>query len=144
MTASRTRITVLHHDDCPHWRSVLDVIGHAVIELGLDATITHEVADASSPTILVDGVDLFPAGAQSVATSCRLYVTPVGLRGVPADGQVRAALAECGAGMASESDVKGRPGAAPDDVTLSLHCVHIGPAPPIRVGGHRVYWPRAR
>jgi hypothetical protein len=46
-----------------------------------------------SPTLLVDGRDLFDDPTTTVGLSCRLYATPDGLAGTPALDQVIDALA---------------------------------------------------
>lgn len=46
-----------------------------------------------SPTIRVDGKDLFPVPErESYALGCRTYLTPEGLRGSPTAGMLGAAL----------------------------------------------------
>ncbi len=46
-----------------------------------------------SPTIRVDGRDLFPTGEQvEGALGCRIYATPEGLAGAPTVGMIRQAL----------------------------------------------------
>ena len=52
----------------------------------------QERAFVGSPTILIDGVDLFGVPGQSPAVACRVHVTPAGLSGVPPLGEVVAAL----------------------------------------------------
>ena len=53
-----------------------------------------ELGAPGSPTILVNGRDLFPAGEASPAeaSSCRLYATPEGLKSYPTAAMVRDAL----------------------------------------------------
>ncbi len=48
-----------------------------------------------SPTIALNGVDLFPGGPAE-ELSCRVYSTPDGLAGVPAVDQIKSALTERG------------------------------------------------
>lgn len=58
-------------------------------ELGL--TLTHRVVDTpklaedlsfrGSPTVLLDGVDLFAEGHEPVGLACRLYASPDGPAG---------------------------------------------------------------
>lgn len=45
-----------------------------------------------SPTILIDGQDVFAEGDEPVGLSCRLYQTPDGPAGSPTVEQLRAAL----------------------------------------------------
>lgn len=50
-----------------------------------------------SPTILVNGRDLFPVGESPTSSCCRPYATPEGPKGHPTAGMVRDALGEAGA-----------------------------------------------
>lgn len=97
-------IEVLHIGDCPNWveagnrlREALDAAGLDDIEINYRLLTTVEDAErlpfAGSPTILVDGEDLFPRGGQSSALGCRIYPTPVGLAGLPTTTQIMEAFA---------------------------------------------------
>ncbi|MEK6223200.1 MAG: thioredoxin family protein, partial [Chloroflexota bacterium] len=46
-----------------------------------------------SPTIRVNGADLFPIEQANYALGCRVYQTPTGFRGVPTEEMVKAQLA---------------------------------------------------
>ena len=98
------RVEILHIDDCANWEEAgrrvtiaLAATGHA------DASVTFRTlrtpadaarfAFAGSPTITVDGVDLFPSAERISDLACRLYVTPAGLAGVPTVEQLEDALA---------------------------------------------------
>jgi hypothetical protein len=48
---------------------------------------------AGSPTILLDGQDLFPAAERTSALACRLYSTPTGPAGLPSTDQIIDAIA---------------------------------------------------
>lgn len=48
-----------------------------------NAEDTSRVPFAGSPTIVVDGADLFPAAARITDLACRVYPTPEGLAGLP-------------------------------------------------------------
>ena len=79
---------------------VLGIFGRLIAQEGLVAeisSITFGSEDRSnspgSPKILVNGEDLFPAERHSTrATSCRVYVTPEGLKNHPTATMVREAL----------------------------------------------------
>jgi hypothetical protein len=99
------RVEVLYFDGCPIYlaaektlREILDRKGmEAVVELV--AVNTDEEAQTlrfpGSPTIRVDGEDLFPLPDQAdYALGCRVYVTPEGLKGSPTAEMMRASLAE--------------------------------------------------
>lgn len=92
-------IEVLHIVDCPSWvavgerlREALDATGlgattikYRLLETGEDAA---RVPFAGSPTILLNGEDMFPGGARTSDLACRVYATPAGLAGLPATEQL--------------------------------------------------------
>ena len=96
-------IEILHIDDCPNWeeastrlRAALDQSGestvaieHRLLRTSHDAS---HVPFAGSPTILVDGQDLFPSSGRTSDLACRVYLTPTGLAGLPTVEQMVAAL----------------------------------------------------
>ena len=97
-------IEVLHIDDGPSWVEAGDRLREALEATGFDdAEISYRVlgtaedaarvAFAGSPTILLDGEDLFPGGGGTSAVACRVYPTPAGLAGMPTTGQIINALA---------------------------------------------------
>ncbi|MFF2318281.1 thioredoxin family protein [Arthrobacter sp. NPDC058097] len=51
---------------------------------------------AGSPTITVDGADIFPTGAPASELACRVYQTPHGLAGTPTIDQPTEALKKHG------------------------------------------------
>ena len=79
-----------------------DVVGSAgrdavvdvpILEGGIDSAETAaQLLFAGSPTILVDGVDLFPTGGRTSDLACRIYLTPNSLAGAPTQQQIEAAL----------------------------------------------------
>lgn len=96
------KVELLHIVDCPntavaeeHARAALDALGLADVPVEL-VTIRTEAEAAStqfggSPTILLDGVDLFPtAPVRSLA--CRVYATESGYAGAPTQEQIEATL----------------------------------------------------
>lgn len=98
-------ITLLYFDDCPNWR-VADERLAAIAAERADLTVTHHLVDTleeaervgfhGSPSILVDGVDVFAGPDAGVGLSCRVYRTPDGLAGAPTVEQLRAVLADVG------------------------------------------------
>ena len=96
------KVELLHIVDCPNTdiaeanaRAALDALGLGAVPVELVTIWTEaEVADApfgGSPTILLDGVDLFPtAPVRSLA--CRVYATERGYAGAPTPEQIEAAL----------------------------------------------------
>ena len=100
------RVELLYFDGCPSWRTALEHLHAALAELGLEGDVrltrveTGEQAVeqrfVGSPTIRLDGEDLFPAGSEDYALGCRLYATPEGLRGWPTPEMLRDALSQRG------------------------------------------------
>lgn len=97
-------IEVLHIEECPNRVEAGGMIRRALDSLGLDGVEVRyvllktgeeaaAVPFAGSPTILVDGADLFP-GRRTDDLACRVYRTPRGLAGLPTQDQVDRALAD--------------------------------------------------
>ncbi|MGB3829654.1 MAG: thioredoxin family protein [Ornithinimicrobium sp.] len=95
-------ITLLYFKDCPNWelaerRLVASITGRP------DLTVTHQLVETpaeaerlgflGSPSIHVDGVDVFAEPGSTVGLSCRRYSTPDGYQGAPSLEQLRAVLA---------------------------------------------------
>lgn len=87
------KVEILYVDECPNWReagervqAALASTGRAGVEVDYRMLRTREETAAApfagSPTILVDGVDAFPAQRVS-DLACRVYRTENGLSGVP-------------------------------------------------------------
>jgi hypothetical protein len=99
------RVEVLYFDGCPTYRvaekTLREVLAQedAEAEVELVAVNTDEEARRlrfpGSPTIRVDGEDLFPVPDQvGHALGCRMYAPPEGLKGLPTAEMVRASLAK--------------------------------------------------
>jgi hypothetical protein len=77
-------------------RDALDGLGRAGVDIRLRRVRTDAEAEAlgftGSPTILIDGVDLFQQRCAVVGLSCRLYRSAEGTTGAPSIEQLRAAL----------------------------------------------------
>ncbi|MDP8972474.1 MAG: hypothetical protein M3N45_04690 [Actinomycetota bacterium] len=94
------RIELLHFEGCPGSTEVLGILENVVVQEGFPAEILPVVPDPDhwsdfpgSPTILVNGEDLFPVERHSIrATSCRIYATPEGPKNHPTATMVREAL----------------------------------------------------
>lgn len=100
-------VRVVYVDGCPNWRTAHERLGRAlellgagdtpVLLRGLTSGAAAESADlAGSPTILVDGHDLFPGTAASDGLACRIYRTPDGPAGAPTVAELVRALSERG------------------------------------------------
>jgi hypothetical protein len=97
------KIELLYFDGCPTYRLAQEALKQALSEQGIDARIqllavnTNEEAQRmqfpGSPTIRVNGRDLFPAlEPQDGGLGCRMYPTLEGLQGTPTKGMLREAL----------------------------------------------------
>jgi hypothetical protein len=100
-------VALLYFDDCPNWK-VADQRLAAIAAERPDVVVTrHRVETVEqaerlgfhgSPSILVDGIDVFADPGAGVGLSCRVYRTPQGLAGAPTMEQLRNALGGADAG----------------------------------------------
>ena len=105
------KIDLLYFDDCPSWQTGLENLQEALSKLNAEAAINLiqvETPQAAvehrfvgSPTIRVNGQDLFPVDHDDYALGCRVYQTPDGMQGTPTVRMIREAL-----------ETRGRPSAA--------------------------------
>lgn len=98
------KVEVLYFDGCPNHEALLPRLRELIASTGIATDIEFvEVQDADaadrerflgSPTVRVNGHDVEPAADQrsDFGLKCRLFATPEGLRGTPADDWVLAAL----------------------------------------------------
>jgi len=94
-------VTLLYFDGCPNWQVADRRLAQLAAERP-DVTVSRRRVETAqeaerlrfggSPTILVDGVDVFAGPRTTVGLTCRLYVTPDGLAGAPTLDQLRAAI----------------------------------------------------
>ena len=112
------KVEILHIDDCPNWEeagrrttAALTASGHDDVIVDFRRLASSDDASrvpfAGSPTITVDGVDLFPTSGRIVDLACRVYSTPDGLAGLPTTTQLLAALRRRGE-LATECSCCGR------------------------------------
>ncbi|WP_338538119.1 thioredoxin family protein [Janibacter terrae] len=94
-------VRLLYFDDCPSWRLVderlrLIATERPDVTLSYARVETQEEADRlgfhGSPSILVDGQDVFAGAGDPVGLTCRLFATPDGLAGAPTLEQLRRAV----------------------------------------------------
>jgi len=93
MSSNNFSIEVLYFSGCPSWAQTTKDINIVLDELGIIAVIALiKVAsdeDAKkhkfpgSPTIRINGQDLFPVDQPNFSLQCRVYPTPEGLKGTP-------------------------------------------------------------
>jgi prepilin-type processing-associated H-X9-DG protein len=96
------RVNVLYFDGCPSWQQGVENLRAALDRLGLDWSVELEqVPDdqratqlrfLGSPSFQVDGQDLWPEARETYSLSCRVYVTPQGLKGWPTVEMLEARL----------------------------------------------------
>lgn len=96
-------LSILHIAECPNWveagargRAALDDIGMAETEVKFTLLNTSDEASrvpfAGSPTVLVDGVDLFPSDGRTNELACRVYISGGRFVGVPETQDIEDAL----------------------------------------------------
>ena len=93
-------VTLLYVDGCPSWRiaqrrltALADEFGFTVTRREVGTTKDAEgIGFRGSPTIMVDGRDVFAEGHEPVGLSCRIYETPGGPAGAPTLEQLHAML----------------------------------------------------
>lgn len=97
------RIEILHIDECPNWleagrrlEDALVATGHPDVSVNFRLLRSSQEAEAvhfaGSPTITLDGDDLFSSAARISDLACRVYVTPTGLAGLPTTEQLVEAI----------------------------------------------------
>ncbi len=95
-------VVIRHTEGCPNVDEAEALVREALRSLGMRADVRRELvgtqADAErlafpgSPSIHVDGTDLFPADGQHCGLSCRLYEVADRLGGTPSAEQTVLAL----------------------------------------------------
>ncbi|KRA25945.1 alkylmercury lyase [Microbacterium sp. Root61] len=94
-------IELQYFDGCPSWKPARERLTQLAAEHPDLAVTTRPVRDPDeaeqigfhgSPSILLDGVDLFADPETAAGFGCRLYRTPDGPAGSPTLEQLRAAI----------------------------------------------------
>lgn len=93
-------VALLYFDGCPHWETAERILTDVAAEFDLTVSKKRVRSSAEaddlgfrgSPTLLVDGVDPFADPDAPTGLSCRLYLTPEGLRGSPTADMLRSVL----------------------------------------------------
>lgn len=101
----RPSVELLYFDGCPSHGTAEEVLRRVLAEEGIEARVdlvavnTDEEARRlrfpGSPTIRVDGRDLFPSSVserEDWRPVCRVYATPEGFKGSPTAGMIREVL----------------------------------------------------
>lgn len=86
-------IEVLYFNGCPSWKTGLTNLETALEKQGEpydirlvaveDPDLAQKERFLGSPSFRVNGADLWPEERGQYALSCRVYQTPLGLRGYP-------------------------------------------------------------
>jgi len=97
-------VTLQFFDGCPSWQTARERLVEAARQTGVNLDVRLEQVETledaerlgftGSPTLLVDGTDMFPSSGAPAALACRVYRTPAGLAGSPATEQLAAVLAK--------------------------------------------------
>ncbi len=97
------KVEILYFDGCPTYETATKTLRAVLAEEGKEAKVELVAVNSDeearrlrfpgSPTIRVDGRDLFPAVEhEDWRLGCRVYATPQGLRGSPTTEMLREAL----------------------------------------------------
>ncbi len=96
-------IELLYFEGCPSWEVAQELLETVLNEQNLQAGVqlvrveTDDEAKqqrfVGSPSIRINGEDLFPVDHEDYALGCRVYQTPDGMRGVPTATMIADALA---------------------------------------------------
>jgi hypothetical protein len=101
------KIEILHFDGCPTYRVTENTLTQVLAEEGVEAEVELVAVNSDvearrlrfpgSPTIRVDGRDLFPTPErEDWRLVCRVYATTEGLMGSPTAQMLKAALLKGG------------------------------------------------
>ncbi len=96
-------IEILYFDGCPTYQTAEQTLREIIAGEGITAYVGLVVVNTDedaqrlkfpgSPTIRVDGQDLFPTPErQDYRLGCRMYATPEGLKGSPTAKMLREAI----------------------------------------------------
>lgn len=98
------QIKLLYFDGCPAWQPAFENLKMAIAAEKIAAEISLVKIESAkqaqqerflgSPSFLVNGVDLWPEKRNQYSLSCRIYLTPTGLRGAPSIEMLRKRLQE--------------------------------------------------
>ncbi|MDL1943640.1 thioredoxin family protein [Chloroflexi bacterium CFX2] len=109
------KIELLYFDGCPSWQSGLQNLHSALKANRLDVPVelvkVLDNDDAArrkflgSPSFRINGVDLWDEERETYSSSCRLYVTPEGVKGSPSVTMLREAIHRVVAGEDYHSEV---------------------------------------
>ncbi len=95
-------IELFYFEDCPSWKMAQESLEGIIQKHNIEATVQlirvetdQEARDhhfVGSPSIRVNGEDLFPVDHENYALGCRVYQTPDGMRGWPTSEMIEDTL----------------------------------------------------
>ena len=95
-------VLIQYFDGCPGWTTARNRIELAAKALEAEAAVTfmkvesdeeaERIGFRGSPSILVEGNDLFPTEASTIGMSCRIYMVDGKAEGAPSVDQLVVAL----------------------------------------------------
>ena len=93
-------VTLLFFDGCPNWQTTNAYLEGLSAEFGFDLDRYQIETDEDaqrfqfrgSPTVLIDGRDVFATGDEPIGLTCRMYRSEHGLVGAPSVEQLHEAL----------------------------------------------------
>ena len=98
------KIELLYMDDCPSWETGLQNLKTALqleaIHADVDLVKIRDEAEATrlrflgSPSFRLDGREVWPEEREAYALSCRIYLSPQGVKGWPSVDMLREKLRE--------------------------------------------------
>jgi hypothetical protein len=96
------KIQLLYFEDCPSWRNGLENLKTALQKEQLDHFVElimiKDDSDAArlkflgSPSFRINNQDLWPEERDTYSLSCRVYITPEGMKGWPSMEMLRERL----------------------------------------------------
>lgn|SRR5574341_703895 len=96
------RVDILYTADCTDWQEAARLVESAVADLGVEAEVNYWLIEndrqalqtyfVGSPTIRINGEDLFPVQGATAGKRLRSYLTEEGISGHPTYAMILNAL----------------------------------------------------
>ena len=104
MASKSFSVEVLYFSGCPSWKKTIEDLKFVLAEKGVesDFKITRIESDEDakaqsfpgSPTIRINGRDLFPIDQPNYCLQCRVYSTPAGMLATPSREMLKERLSQ--------------------------------------------------
>jgi len=104
MESKSVSVEILYFSGCPSWKQTLEDLKFVLAEKGLnsDIKLTRIVSDddakaqkfSGSPTIRMNGRDLFPIDQSNYSLQCRVYSTVNGMLATPTREMLKEKLSQ--------------------------------------------------